>query len=290
MDNNSYDSEQLREIQLVCLDLLKVFDKFCAENDLRYYVCGGGCIGAIRHGGFIPWDDDIDVMMPRRDYEKLKKLWPQQMKDTVYRFNDNSESEFLRTMWAAISNENTTFIKTRQQGLDISQGIKLDIVPLDGCPDGRVKRSIQIFWALIHQIYMNQEPPISKGKLLEAVGKLILMFHRRWPSRYKAAKRAEKRMTRYDFDKCSKVTELTTRFRYMRNEYPKEAFEPAVRKSFEGFMAALPGGYDTYLTMAFGDYMQFPPEDEQIPKHETVFIDTHNSYKIYRGKEYFKQR
>ena len=95
-------------------------------------------------------------------------------------------------------------------------------------------------------------------------------------------------MTKFDFDKCSKVTELTTRYHYMRNEYPREAFEPAVRKEFEGFMAALPGGYDTYLTMAFGDYMQLPPEEEQVPKHEAVFIDTKHSYKDFKGIEYCK--
>ena len=283
-----YDTKQIREIQLVCLDLLKVFDEFCEKNNLRYYVCGGGCIGAIRHGGFIPWDDDIDVMMPRRDYETLKSIWPIQMKDTQYRLNDNSSNVFLRTMWASVSNENTTFIKSRQQHLDISQGIRLDLIPLDGCPEGRAARVIQMFWALMHQIYINQEPPISKGKLLEGIGKIILSFHKSWPSRYNAAKRAEKRMAKYDFDNSKKVTELTTRFHYMKNEYPREAFEPAIRKEFEGFMASLPGGYDTYLSMAFGDYMQLPPEEERVPKHDAVFVDTVNSYKKYRCIEYFK--
>lgn len=287
MESEALRLKQLREIQLICLNLLKVFDTFCNNNGLRYYVCGGGCIGAVRHHGFIPWDDDIDVMMPRSDYEKLKALWSSQIDESKYRFNDNSEETYLHTMWASISDEETTFIKERQKDLDISHGIKLEIIPLDGCPNGRWKRQTQIFWALIHQIYINQEPPISKGKLLKGVGKFLLSIHRSWLARYRAAVRAEKRMSRYSFEDCDKVTELTTRFHYMQNEYPKQAFVKAVRLDFEGFMMPVPAGYDTYLRMAFGNYMELPPEDERIPKHDAVYIDTHTSYKQYRGKYFY---
>lgn len=283
-------NEQLRKIQIICLNLLKVFDSFCEKNGLIYYVCGGGCIGAIRHKGFIPWDDDIDVMMPRRDYEKLKVLWPQQMDQSRYKFNDNSETQYLRTMWASISDENTTFIKERQKDLDISHGIKLEIIPLDGCPSSSISRTLQMFWALIHQIYINQEPPVSKGSLLKGAGNILLLAHRSWPSRYRAAVRAEKRMSKYPFEECEKVTELTTRFQYMRNEYPKETFEKAIRVPFEDFMMPVPAGYDAYLRMAFGNYMELPPEDERVPKHEAVYIDTDSAYINYKGQYYCAEK
>ena len=286
MDSNVLTQTQLRDIQMVCLNLLKVFDAFCQKNGLLYYVCGGGCIGAIRHKGFIPWDDDIDVMMPRDDYEKLKALWPQQMDESEYKFNDNTETLYLRTLWASISDENTTFIKDRQKDLDISHGIKLEIIPLDGCPSNRRKRKIQMFWALIHQIYINQEPPISKGSFLKGVGNLLLSIHRTWPSRYRAAVRAEKRMSKYSFNDCDHVTELTTRFQYMRNEYPKEAFAEAIRIPFEDFMMPVPVGYDTYLKMAFGNYMELPPESDRIPKHDAIYIDTYSAYKTFKGEYY----
>lgn len=280
------NDNQLLEIQKVCLNLLKVFDSFCEENKLLYYVCGGGCIGAVRHHGFIPWDDDIDVMMPRNDYEKLKVLWPQQIDEAKYRFNDNTESQFLRTMWASISDENTTFIKECQKDLDISHGIKLEIIPLDGCPSNKMQRKIQMFWALIHQIYINQEPPISKGSFLKGIGNILLRLHGNWKSRYRAAIQAEKRMSKFPFFQCEKVTELTTRFQYMRNEYPKEAFNDAIRIPFEDFMMPVPIGYDRYLKMAFGNYMELPPESERMPKHDAVYIDTHSSYKNFKGKYY----
>ena len=276
----------LRKVQLKCLELLSVFDGFCQRNGLLYYVCGGGCIGAVRHGGFIPWDDDIDVMMPREDFETFKALWPAQMDEARYHLNDNSETVFLRNMWTSVSDEETTFIKDRQKDLDISHGIKLEVIPLDGCPSGRLKRTSQIFWALVRQIYINQEPPISKGKLMFGLGKILLGMHKSWDSRYRAAMRAEKKMTKYPFSSADRVTELTTRFKYMKNEYPAEAFRRAVRVPFEDTSIPVPEGYDVYLYMAFGDYMQLPPEEDRVPKHDAIYIDTENSYRKYRGVYY----
>ena len=93
-------------------------------------------------------------------------------------------------------------------------------------------------------------------------------------------------MTKYNKKQSPFITELCSRYQYMVNEYPKEIFEMPVYKEFEGFLAPLPQGYDAYLKMAFGDYMQLPPESEQVPKHDAVFIDLENSYENYKGKYY----
>lgn len=82
---------------------MKVFKDFCDRHGLLFYFCGGCCIGTLRHNGFIPWDDDIDVFMPRTDYEKLTELWQKEMADTKYRFCRNSENEFLRSLLSAVS-------------------------------------------------------------------------------------------------------------------------------------------------------------------------------------------
>lgn len=276
----------IKDLQKKSLEILKVFKDFCDRHGLLFYFCGGCCIGTLRHNGFIPWDDDIDVFMPRADYEKLTELWQKEMADTKYRFCRNSENEFLRSLLSAVSDESTTFIKERQADLDISHGIRLEILPLDGCPSSRIKRKLQIMWALVYQIYGNQEPPTSKGKLLEIIGKIMLFFVPTWKRRYRVMKFAEKQMSKYPIEKCEKITELCARYQYMVNEYPKQAFAAAVYKKFEGLDMPIPQGYDDYLHMAFGDYMKLPPEEARIPKHEAVCIDTQNSYKQYRGKYY----
>ncbi len=280
--------EGLRRLQEKSLEILLVFRDFCEKNGLLFFFCGGCCIGALRHGGFIPWDDDIDVFMPRRDYEKLALLWEREMSDTKYVFCRDSEKVFLRSLLSAISDEETTFIKERQSDLDISHGIRLEILPLDGCPNG-IRRKFQIFWALVHQIVMNQEPLTSKGKVFEIPGRILLFLLPTWRLRYRVAKFAERRMSKYPIESCQKVTELCARWKYMVNEYPKEIFNSAVLKPFEGYKIPVPVGYDTYLKMAFGNYMEWPPEQERIPKHDAVRIDMEHSYKEYKGIDYCKE-
>lgn len=280
----------IRELQCKSLEVLQVFKSFCDRHGLLFYFCGGCCIGTVRHGGFVPWDDDIDVFMPREDYEKLAELWEREMGDTPYRYCRSNENVFYRSLLSAISDESTTFIKERQQDLDISHGIRLEILPLDGCPSSRFARKRQILWALVYQIYMNQEAPTSKGKLLEWMGKIMLALVPGWKRRYRLARLAEKRMSQYPIAACEKITELCARYRYMVNEYPKEAFEKAVYKPFEGLEMPIPQGYHTYLTMAFGEYMQLPPESAQVPKHDAVLVDTRRSYQQYRGEYYCQNK
>ncbi len=275
--------QSIKDLQKKSLELLIMFDDFCKQNNLQYFLCGGACIGTLRHGGFIPWDDDIDVFMLRKDYEKLKRIW---VNSDKYRICRTEKDTFYRSLITAISDEETTFIKERQKDLDIPHGVRLEIVPLDYAPSNRLGRKIQILWALIFQIYNNQEPPTSKGKLLEFIGKIMLWCLPTWKMRYRVLKFAEKQMSKYNDDNCTHLTELCSRYQYMVKDYPKNIFEKAVYKDFEGFKVPLPQGYDTYLKMAFGDYMQLPPKTEQIPKHDASLIDLNNSYKNYKGKYY----
>ena len=278
--------EELRALQLKSLEILRDFDCFCRRYKLRYFLCGGCCIGTVRHGGFIPWDDDIDLFMPRPDYERLKKIWERNVdRDgegrARYVLCRSDRDHFLRSMLTAIVDERTTFIKERQADLDICHGVRLEILPLDGCPKGRLKRRIQILWALTYQVFNLQEAPTSKGKLLEWTGRVMLALLPTQRLRYCMWRLAEEQMSRYPFDQCSHITELCSRYQYMVNEYPKEVFEKAVFKEFEGERFPIPAGYHRYLTMAFGDYMTLPPENEQVAKHEAVVVDLERGYAQY---------
>ncbi len=282
--------EDLKALQKKCLEITLVFKEFCERHDLLFYLCGGGCIGAVRHGGFIPWDDDIDVFMPRDDYEKMCQLWHEEMDESKYRLSRSDAEHFERSQLTAITDEDTTFIKERQMDLDVAHGVRLEVLPLDGCPSGRWKRKIQILWGLVYQIYINQEPPTSKGKLLEWIGKMMLFFVPGWKRRFRVASFAEKQMTKYPIEKCDYITELCVRYNYMVNEYPKEIFASAVYKDFEGVSLPLPVGYETYLSMAFGNYMELPKKEDQVPSHDGICIDLEHSYHDYYGVYYPKER
>lgn len=287
--NGPLSPQELRAIQEKSLEILVYFKDFCQKHGLLFYFCGGCCIGAIRHKGFIPWDDDIDVFMPRKDYERLAQLWPKEA-DPQYAYCRSDKGHYLRSLLSAISDENTTFIKERQQDLDISHGIRLEILPLDGCPESRFARKRQILWALIYSMFNNNEAPTSKGKAAYLLGRFLLALAPTQGMRYRVWRLAEKRMSRWPITPETKhITELCARYQYMVNDYPAEAFAAAKWVEFEGLSMPVPVGYDTYLRMAFGDYMQLPPEEERIPKHEAVLVDTEHSYRQYKGTYYCRK-
>ena len=281
--------EELRDLQLKSLEMLDYFKKFCEENNLLFYLCGGCCIGALRHKGFIPWDDDIDIFMPRADYEKLYKIWGEKVTSERFSCLKTTENLFIGNIFTTIVDNNTTLIKDYQKKLDIPHGITMDVFPLDGCPSSKVKRMIQKFWAMVYSLYMAQVIPKKHGKFIGFLGKILLNIIPNKNLRYKIAKYAEKRMSKYDISKCQKITELCAGPHYMQNEYPKKAFEAAIYKEFEGRMMPLPVGYHDYLKIAFGDYMTPPKKEGQKPHHDISFMDLNKSYKKYKGIKYLME-
>ena len=277
------DWEVIQKVQEVDKRAALFFAEFCKKNNLTCYMCGGGCIGAIRHKGFIPWDDDLDFFMPRKDYEKLKQLW----KDTdnyalLYPKKDYND----HNMFITLRDRRTTLIKPYQADIDTVHGIPIDIFPLDGFPDGSFKRKKQVFWALVYQLFCAQIVPENHGKLVTFAGRVILGVFRSSNLRYKIWRYAERKMSKYDIESCRSITEICAGPVYMRNKYPKELFSEAMEVEFEDVKLPIPIGYDQYLRIVFGDYMKMPPEEKRVPQHDAVFIDTDNPYTKYKGKYY----
>lgn len=143
-----------------------------------------------------------------------------------------------------------------------------------------------MIFAMIYSLFNAQRLPDNQGKVIRIFSKIILSIIKSKKMRYKIWTFAEKQMTKYKIEDCDYVTELVTGLKYMKLKYPKEIFEDAIYKEFEGYQLPVPKGYDTYLKMAFGDYMQLPPVEDRIPKHNTVYINLNESYKKYKGIYY----
>lgn len=276
----------LTQIKKKSLETFLYFKTFCEAHGLLFYFCGGCCIGAIRHKGFIPWDDDIDVFMPRKDYEKLTKLWPKYAATEYFSLVRANSPDFNSQIFTTIVNNKTTLIKPHQKELDIPHGVTIDVFPLDGCPSSRFARKMQLFWSLIYDLYLAQIVPKNHGKFVTFIGQALLKIVPSKNVRYKIWKYAEKKMSKYKIEDCKYITELCAGPKYMRIEYPKEIFANSVEKEFEGYMMPVPVGYDTYLKMAFGDYMTVPPENNRNTCHDVYFYDFDSPYTKYKGIKY----
>ena len=271
----------LRELQLKQLDMLRYFKDFCEKNDLTFYLIGGGLIGALRNGGFVPWDDDVDVMLPRGDYERLPKLWREQHADGRFRLLKTDDEMFTGNIFITITDTDYTMVKTNQTEVDIPHGLVLDVFPLDVCPDGRFARKMQFVWTMLYSLFLAQIVPENHGGLLGFGSRLLLAVFRGDKIRRKIWRACEKRMTKYKLSENRCVTELCSGPHWMKIEYPKRIYEGVDHVTFEGIRLPCMKGYNEYLTMVFGDYMTPPPKDKQKPHHDIAYLDLNTPCAVY---------
>lgn len=272
------------------LDILKHFISTCEQSGLRYSACGGTCIGALRHQGFIPWDDDLDVFMPRPDYEKLWQIYDNSKEPKFKLCRTTSEKNYHHRVMQMVDVD-TTFINRRSQNEDIEHGVYIDIIPLDACPSSPLKRASQIINSVLFSVYNIQNlPEFNGGRIMRTAVGLLLKLVKDPKKRVRVWQKAEKKMLKCDWNSGVKIVELTTNFKALIHPYPQEWFSDWKRKEhFEDIEIVVANGAESYLTQFFGDYMQLPPVEDRHPRHNTVLIDLENSYRKYRGKYYLAE-
>lgn len=277
---------EIRQLQEKSFEILLYLKSFCDKYNIRFFLIGGSCIGALRHQGFIPWDDDIDVMMLREDYERFHILWEKYGDHKNYSLCRTSKENNYHQPTSTFKNNNTTFINQHSKDEDINHGIYLDIGPLDCRPNSKTKRFIQAIFAMSFSLFNSQRLPNSQGKTLRLLTKIILTLIPFKSIRYYIWKFSEKQMIKYKLEECKYVSEMVIGPKAIKRLLPKEWFTKTKLVKFEGYDMPIPAGAEQWMTMAFGNYMEYPPIEERKPKHKIVLIDTENSYKKYKGKYY----
>ena len=252
------EGEEIKQIEL---QILLHLDALCKEKGLRYYLCGGTLLGAVRHKGFIPWDDDIDVLMPREDFETLLAMEQEQTGEERYAVvswrSGKSIYPFLKLV------DTHTLVKEDKMDARFQTSIWIDVFPLDGMPDDEAiirKKYRQMYWG--QMILLTAYGEAKKGASAPArlIKHLIIPIMRRMNNR-KVCEWMNRVSSEYPVETSPFVGGIL--WGYGPQEKMPKSFLDPVPLSFEGHELPAPSCWDYYLTQLYGNYMELPPEDKR---------------------------
>lgn len=256
----------LEEYHAVLFDMLKQVDSICHTERLRYFLSGGTLLGAIRHKGFIPWDDDIDLMMPRPDYEIfLKRAEKRLPKRYILAFPDRTKD--YSQPWIRIFD---TRVAVDDSGMQrtLTRSLFVDIFPIDGLPSNRTLSNLCFKRVRAWDILLKcaRRKALYPDERLKWLKKPMMALTRVRPLP-KYAVSLNKSARRCSFERAHYAGVLATTHYGSRERMPVEVFRGSVQVPFEGGFFPAPIGYDTYLSRLYGDYMQLPPEEKRVSQH-----------------------
>ncbi len=263
--------EKLKKIEL---NMLLVFLKICQKYNLTYYLIGGTCLGAVRHQGFIPWDDDIDVGMPRKDYERFLTIAGNELPENIFLQTGKSDPNYPMN-FAKLRDSATTFIETSVKDIKMNHGCYLDIFPLDvHKPSRRFEFLNKIYLSRIDIEFKNYKQQRLKNRIIRIVVKIFI------PNYRTARNRRDSLLSRYKDDNCDMVANYCGAWG-KKEICPKEWFGDGRKMNFEGIEVIVPEKYELYLRQLYGNYMELPPVEKRISHHYCEIIDLNNTYEKY---------
>ncbi len=272
-----YEPEVLRRVQQTELEILKDFMAVCDEAGLRYFAIAGTGIGAIRHGGFIPWDDDIDVAMPRKDFERAMTLLEERYRDKYYILNTEHDPKYP-LMTTRLCKKGTKFLEEAVKDVDCEFGIFLDLYPYDNLADGKFAYHMQVwkawFWSKLLILRSIPHPYMSltgwKRTLAQGICGFVYgtmkLFHISpgWIYRrcIRQCRKYEKKETKRMGFPCDTNPNWNT--------VEKAKTYPLVQYPFEDIKLNFPKDIDGILRGFYGDYMKLPPVEKRKTHYPQV--------------------
>lgn len=268
------EEEILHKIWETELEILDVIHRVCIENNLKYSLAFGSLIGAVRHGGFIPWDDDIDIIMPREDYQKLLSLWRKYAPEDYMLQNKETNEDFTQN-FTKIRKNHTTFLQDKnEQKKSYHKGIFVDITPCDRVPKGRLLRALQYAACAINLLYSRGYISGDSGFIRLAEEVLLKIS----PKIRQKIRRLSERIIRLWNGNDTLEYICSDTIQNCRRYLPPELFDNNVLTQFQDKNYYIIANPDSFLHVRYGDYMKLPTEEEQVWKHHPIIIDFEHNY------------
>ncbi|MBE6487000.1 MAG: LicD family protein [Methanosphaera stadtmanae] len=264
VNSKRYDDETLKHLQKVQKMMLSDFIKICEENDILYFLIGGSLLGAVRHEGFIPWDDDIDVIMFRKDFKKLDTIMQHNKNDKYALFNVLNEKDYHHT-WPQFRLKGTVLKDWWADQVDYTPNIYIDIFIMDNIPKNKFKRFIHRWSCFtLNQLTIHSFIKFkNSSKLKEIIQKFIYYFIKILPvSRYSIKKKCIESYEKYENIDCGEYCDFPSM--HFMPIYNKNDFLPLKKAKFEDLTVNIPNNYDKILTRLYGNYIELPPEDKRF--------------------------
>ena len=278
MRKNSDDKHEFLELQDKMLEIMYNIHDFCVKNGIEYCLMGGSVLGARRHGGFIPWDDDMDIFMTAVNYDKFRKLFNGTKAFPNYHLQEWGLTDGMITI-AKVRDSNTTYIESELKNWKINQGIFIDIFILHVAPNNKLLQYRQCFWAkyvvcksLANKNYVKRRGAVS------ILMKLLRMFPEKFLIKY-----GLKQVYKYQYKNTNYYCNFLGKAGFKKGLYKKECFLPYRLAKFETVKLYVPAKIDDFLKCRFGDYMKIPSADRIKWEQHAEFWDTKNSYKTIVG-------
>ena len=280
------DTEDFKNKQL---EILRELDRVCRERGIRYYLAYGSCLGAIRHNGFIPWDDDIDVVMTAEEMDKL--VAAKEHFGEKYFLQTRDTDKNWSIMSCSLRDSSTTCFIGEEGTKDTNHGVKIDIYILYPYPDSSIKAHKLILDSyLLRLLYMKQcnEVPRNHGKAAKVISSFVMkLFSPELAN--KTIKKIESCLRNNGGKNYYSVFFGNDVTLFSALKFPVDMFGEPRYMQFEDFLAPCPTQPELMCRICYGDsYMEFPPEEKRVSVHDIIYLNCDEPYTSYEGKYYFK--
>lgn len=275
---NEKDNSEIRNLQMHELNLFKIFANICDQNHLRYFMIGGTMLGAIRHGGFIPWDDDVDVGMPRKDYQRFLKIVQKQVPSYIRLLNYKKDHDYLRYFSRLVDERVKVYNDSNTETL--VENAWIDIFPFDGTPNNKIHRDLWFLRLCVQRAFYHFSCFDQMVNLMRPgrpfYQRILIKFGQtfkigRHLNSKKILYRIERSLRRYSYDQSKYVVNFFGA--YVQKEIiPRRWIGKRRKYPFEDTKMYGPVKYNIYLRNFYGDYRK-PPADQDKDKHTITKIE-----------------